>query len=96
MDHLVYSEERKSLVLAFVEHHERAMRVSDDVITGKGIVKVFKLRSLVLEAIAYLPSQSGQGLVVLLSGPPGTGKTLAAEAGQSLSENAWWCQLNAS
>lgn len=35
-DHLVYDEQQKDLILSFVEHHYSSMKMSDDVITGKG------------------------------------------------------------
>ena len=41
MKHLVYPEERKSLILTFVNYHHSAMKVSDDVINGKGIIGAF-------------------------------------------------------
>lgn len=64
MDHLLYSGDRKNLVLAFVGYQERPMRVSDNVKTVIGRFWVIKLKLLV-KATTYGPFQPGEGLLVL-------------------------------
>ena len=45
IDYLVYSEDRKSLLLTFVDHHKSTSKRSDDVIAGKGILRMMKLKA---------------------------------------------------
>ncbi len=39
-DHLVYPEEQKDLILTFVENHTRTHNLTDDVIAGKGKIRL--------------------------------------------------------
>lgn len=71
---LVLPSNHKRLMLSFVDSQIRNKGLFDDVIEGKG-----KLR-MILEPIYHLLHVTGQGIVILLEGSPGVGKTLTAEA----------------